>query len=520
MAGPSRYLQSSACCQGRPLKGEQPVKKEKPAKKERPAKKEQPAEKEEAAQSKKTASQLRATMFKEVDRIKREQLDLPKSWKRDRKLRPPSRKSTPEQEAQDNAESTEEYDAVRDVLDQMDFEHLPPRSDWKKEFQHSSSFQSLHRYFVSNRNTIRDMVAALELDSAERKGEKVTILEGYPGPGTIISELLKLPQVEKAILLEDVKVYESALHDFQEKLTEKGEGGRLDLVRTSIFMWESYNLVLQQGCLAHLQNRVAKSDGTFIDFCDDTVPPPDHKDLSWKTLSPLLLIAQLPNTVYGEQLFAQIVRAITTRSWFFRLGRIKMAFVCGEALAKRVMAQAGDPINRCKLGTTVQCLADVEMHKLPDDLRPHAHHFFPSIMNVGPRVPVSNSYIANTNAGSKRTRNGMAMMTITPRVTPLITGDVMDAFEFLARSLFVLRAQPVGEALAHVAPSGANILKRTGQQQVDEGLISSEEIVLPHELVSNLTNMQWSCLARTFEKWPFRPKNLLGDTPMFTRRQA
>lgn len=49
--------------------------------------------------------------------------------------------------------------------------------------------------------------------------------------------------------------------------------------------------------------------------------------------SPLLFIAQLPNTVHSEQLFAQLVHAISSRSWLFRYGRVRMIFIGGEHLA-------------------------------------------------------------------------------------------------------------------------------------------------------------------------------------------
>lgn len=38
----------------------------------------------------------------------------------------------------------------------------------------------------------------------------------------------------------------------------------------------------------------------------------------------LQFIAQIPNNVHGEQLIAQLIRAIPDRKWFFRYGRVPL----------------------------------------------------------------------------------------------------------------------------------------------------------------------------------------------------
>ncbi len=70
----------------------------------------------------------------------------------------------------------------------------------------------------------------------------------------------------------------------------------------------------------------------MVDFTTNDFVPPDHSDPSWQKLSPMIFFAQLPNTVYGEQLFAQIITAIASRIWLFRHGRIQLGFICGESL--------------------------------------------------------------------------------------------------------------------------------------------------------------------------------------------
>lgn len=396
----------------------------------------------------------------------------------------------------------------------MSYDHLPPRDEWKTEFPVSKQYETSYRYFVSNRSTIKDIISHLGITDPERNGEKVTIIEGYPGPGTFASELLKLDEVEKVIALEGAPCYFKRIELLRSQLEEKhaGAGARLDTLESSAYMWETYNDLVTSGKLAHLNGRVLTSEGKPVDFTTDQFVAADHSDASWQKLSPMIFFAQLPNTVYGEQLFAQIITAIASRSWLFRHGRIQLGFVCGESLAKRSVAEAGDKVSRGKLGTTVQCLADIQVHRYAHDLAPHTHHFFPPTMSVGPRVTVSgSSIIPNSNPSTGLTRTGMVMMTVTPKAKPLIKPTEIEAFEFITRNLFILRTKPVAEALTHVAPGGQNVLKMTGREQVEKGLIREEEMIRPDEIVSDLTNAQWACLARMFEKWPFRPRHLFEE---------
>lgn len=405
-------------------------------------------------------------------------------------------------------------DIMEQLLQEMKYDHLPSRDEWKEAFPNSKQHQTSYRYFVSNRNTIQEIIPHLGINARERNGEKVTIIEGYPGPGTFASEFIKIPEVEKVIALEAAPCYYKKLELLKSQAEEQqpGAGEKLDMVKSSAYMWETYNQLVSSGKLAHLNDRIPKADGSMVDFTTNDFVPPDHSDPSWQKLSPMIFFAQLPNTVYGEQLFAQIITAIASRIWLFRHGRIQLGFICGESLAKRCLAEAGDRITRGKLGATVQCLADVEVHRYAHELAPHPHHFFPPSMSIGPRVTVSGtSLIPNSNPSTGLSRTGMVMMTITPKRNPLVKANEIEAFEFITRNLFILRTKSVGEGLTHVAPGGQNVLKMTSPEQVEKGLIKPEEVIMPDEIVGDLTNVQWAALARMFEKWPFRPRHLFEE---------
>lgn len=82
-----------------------------------------------------------------------------------------------------------------------------------------------------------------------------------------------------------------------------------------------------------------------------------------------------------------------------------------------------------------------------EDFTPHEYNFYPPVMSIGPRVPLSSTYIPNANLPSGASRQGMCLLTIEPRKDPLISNDVIESFEFVTRNLFVLRTQPISKAM-------------------------------------------------------------------------
>ena len=56
--------------------------------------------------------------------------------------------------------------------------------------------------------------------------------------------------------------------------------------------------------------------------------------------SSIIFLCHLPNSVHGEQLYAQLVAAVASRGWLFQYGRVKMVVLCSEALALVSMRRA------------------------------------------------------------------------------------------------------------------------------------------------------------------------------------
>lgn len=223
-----------------------------------------------------------------------------------------------------------------------------------------------------------------------------------------------------------------------------------------------------------------------------------------------MFFAQLPNTVHGEQLFAQLIHAISSRFWLFKYGRMDMVFVCGETVALRSMASPYDLRTRAKLGATVQCLSTPEVLLPSDDMEPYAEHMYPSIPSIGPRVPVTSVFIPNSNISTGLQKRKLTTLKITPLREPLIEGRDMDSFEFLTRNLFVLKSKTVYEGLKHVAPGAHNILRLVAADH-PRMRHRPQDVVLPDTPIVELSNRQWAALAEAFEKWPFRPNTYIDE---------
>jgi len=386
--------------------------------------------------------------------------------------------------------------------------HLPHPSRWKSLFAFSKEQRARHRYFVSNKDKVAEIVRAMGLDADERQGVKSTIIEAYPGPGTFTRAFMEHPAVEKVISMENVPLFLSYLEELRVDPSMGNNSEKLRLIPESGYSWDSYEMLVKDGHLSHLEGRVPK--------LGDHAPPMDWDGTSFSltlATSPIVFFAQLPNTVHGEQLFAQLVNAISSRLWLFQFGRVKMVFVCGETVALRSMASPQDPRTRAKLGATVQCLSTPRQLLSGDEMEPYAEHMYPPTPSIGPRVPVTSIFIPNSNISTGLQKRKLTALEIDPLRSPLIDARDMDSFEFLTRNMFVLKSKTVLEGLKHTAPGANNILRLVAPEH-PRMKDRPDDVVLPDTPIVELTNQQWASLASAFERWPFRPDTHVDEGRM------
>jgi len=107
---------------------------------------------------------------------------------------------------QDQQQTIRKKKAASDIVadPNSSFPHLPQRGDWDDCFQRGRGWQNNHHFFVGSEDTVEAVTLAMELDRrAKAAGRKLTILEGYTGPGTMTRRFLNDDNVEKVIAMED-----------------------------------------------------------------------------------------------------------------------------------------------------------------------------------------------------------------------------------------------------------------------------------------------------------------------------
>lgn len=84
------------------------------------------------------------------------------------------------------------------------FGHLPNPVDWSACFERGKGWLKNHHFFLSNEDTIEAVAKEMQLaQRSQAANAKLTILEGYTGPGTMTRRFLKDDNVEKVVAMED-----------------------------------------------------------------------------------------------------------------------------------------------------------------------------------------------------------------------------------------------------------------------------------------------------------------------------
>ncbi|PWN32256.1 S-adenosyl-L-methionine-dependent methyltransferase [Meira miltonrushii] len=387
-----------------------------------------------------------------------------------------------------------------------DYPYVPKPPVWDKIFYKVNGINTRHRMFISNVETAKNVVKALELDKQrEASGERITVIEGYPGIGSLSRELCNHEAVEKVIAFEDHASFNKALRNLKDNEPQAAE--KLDVLPLSCFQWESFDQVVGLGGLDNIPG-----------VREERKRQPDYKDGifagdSWKKPSSLLFLAQLPNTVHSEQLVSQLLRSISNRYWLYRHARVRMAFICSQQMAERCMAQVSDRLYG-KLTLVAGAMADCTVALDSSHFKPYAEHFWPSKPAVGPQTPITVHLgsIKDHRQQATPAKTDQCLLILEPRVKPLIEGSSeLESFDYITKNLFILRSSHVKKALAHIAPGADNILdamnsgKHPAMQEIGNVTID------PKTIVSKLTLTQLIGLSKMFDRWPFRPANLFDE---------
>ncbi|TEB37266.1 S-adenosyl-L-methionine-dependent methyltransferase [Coprinellus micaceus] len=211
----------------------------------------------------------------------------------------------------------------------------------------------------------------------------------------------------------------------------------------------------------------------------------------WTGTLELQYIAQVPNNVHGEQLISQLARAIPDRKWLFRFGRVPLDILTSRSMYERLTASSTNLKTRCKVSVMAQGAAEVTPTYPHEALLPVTNHFYhPVTRSTATRA------VASIDAPVQPVR-------ITPLEDQLIEPGLLDAWDFVTRNLFIIKATPLVKSITGLGPGAQALLKK-----LDDPSIPADQRVDVNKAPRELTVQEWKNVVKAFNDWPFRPENL------------
>ncbi|KAG8694382.1 Mitochondrial transcription factor 1 [Ceratobasidium sp. 395] len=362
---------------------------------------------------------------------------------------------------------------------------------------------------------------ALDLDLDSNRKEGRVVIEAFPGPGAVTRALLELPrsEVKRVIVLEEELKYLKFLKELEYY------DDRVHVLPHSAFIWETYDEIRDLGLL------------------DDVVAE------DWKS-GPV-----------GEQLIAQLFRAIPEQSWLFKYGR-------------RVQSPPKKS-SRCKLTVIAEATAKLSPAIPERELQDYNKLFFPKSDSspVGSRTPLARRIgqpfvalnvdpLAECHIMLRAEANELiarAVINTTHSKTPVNSaekagveriideggvkevisaadakglimgadkGEVVEGFErvlvpakegtrvtlekwdYVVRQLFILKSTPLEKAIQNLGAGAAILLsKLTGPDIPEERRVN---IKTP---INALSVQDFARIVEEFDRWPFAPDVLFLADP-------
>ncbi|KJA20076.1 hypothetical protein HYPSUDRAFT_43714 [Hypholoma sublateritium FD-334 SS-4] len=344
--------------------------------------------------------------------------------------------------------------AVKMTAASVSLLELPPAEQWHHYFPARKDWS--YRTTISNPESARKLAESFVPEGSRDK----VVIEANPGPGLLSRALLALPKerIKKLILLEDSDIFLPALLPLQEA------DPRVVVLQKAGKQWSTYDDLRDAGIL-------------------DTVKP-----IPWEQEhDQFQFIMSIPTDIHGEQLVAQLMRAVPDRQWLFQYGRIPMNLIMTTRMWERVSAPVGSG-PRCKVSAMAEAVAEFHECLPPRALQPHWEHFFPT--RFGQPLTVT-----------------MTACTIVPMAEQMIPPGDLDLWDYCLRKLFVLRATPLSESMLTLGSGGRNLIPK-----MTDPSLPAEQRVDVSRSPRTLEMREWQILVNTFKKWPFRPMDLTMDS--------
>ncbi|RPD63943.1 S-adenosyl-L-methionine-dependent methyltransferase [Lentinus tigrinus ALCF2SS1-7] len=340
---------------------------------------------------------------------------------------------------------------------------VPDVEEWRKLFPWA--LRRRDRALISRPETARTLARAFLQNKSLGSGHDRIVIEAFPGPGMLSRAMLELPSstLRKLIILEEDEAFLKQLKPLEEA------DPRVTVVPMSGHDWDTY---------AHLEEQGLMKDVVYAPWEENAFPN-------------LHFVAHLTHNVKGEQLLAQLFRSIPERSWLFRYGRVPMSILMSHHVWSRLSAPAGSKV-RCKLGVIGEATADTKEVVDPEYLSPYDDHFYPP------------SPTGRGSSSSRKVGQPMHAITSIPYAEQVIQSGMIDEWDYCLRRLFVLKSTKLADALNSLAPGAKTLIDSLAHSNVPR-----EQRVNVNKKVRELNIADWALILRAFNKWPFKPQDLM-----------
>jgi len=293
-------------------------------------------------------------------------------------------------------------------------------------------------------------------------GQNTTIIDAYPGAGVWSSALHEIVKPTKHILLEPAPKLVKLLED---NVTPASlASGNVVIKPEDPFRW-----------------------GTFTSLVNDKVYEP-VKFTDRSRIHPNILYTANLTSIQGEQLCFQYLNCAMNQSWLQSYGRVRMLFWIRHSTAQKLLARAGSKFRgrvsvQAETCTESRLLVGSSLH---DDATS-------DVLGAGADLLLHEPKDFYPEA-TKTTQ--FALVQIDPREKPV---EHIDYFEYVIRTLFILKSRPLHEAISILGPGASQDL-----------IPKITDAALLERAPTEMTVEDFATVTRVFAMWPFKP-DILHD---------
>ncbi|BFZ56470.1 Mitochondrial transcription factor 1 [Savitreella phatthalungensis] len=296
---------------------------------------------------------------------------------------------------------------------------------------------------------------------------KGTIIEMNPGPGLLMQHIIEKIKPHRYVALETREQFTPALNLVREAAKALDVDCRV--LNLNGYLWDTYDELDRLRVVPYDEVVYPQEAGVNTNIC---------------------LIASIRDAEL-EQLLAQWLVTMATKSWIFSLGRVRLYAFVSPGVRQRWMAPVGSPA-RSRLTVIREGACDIReiLHNPWQRLGRSAKAVWQEDISDKPADPA----VPRADPDCFINTSDLSLIELTPFATPGFTVP-FESFDYVARNLFMNRTTALYKQVRSLASGAYTILRD-----------------LPDDLClktpSEMTFSDMNRIASAFHNWPFRPRYL------------